>query len=93
VAKSPADGHTLLLSLSTTMLINQFLYTKLPYNPQKDLALITQIAAGAGDAGGAPLGAGVQQHERAAGLSTVPQGQGRTAPGARARMPTWRART
>ena len=45
VAKAPADGHTLLLSLSTSMLINQFLYTKLPYNPQKDLALVTQIAA------------------------------------------------
>ena len=45
VAKAPADGHTLLLTLSTSMLINQFLYTKLPYNPQKDLALITQTAA------------------------------------------------
>ena len=45
VAKSPADGHTLLVSLSTSMLINQFLYAKLPYNPQKDLELITQIAA------------------------------------------------
>lgn len=45
VAKAPADGHTLLLTLSTSMLINQFLYTKLPYNPQNDLALITQVAA------------------------------------------------
>lgn len=45
VVKAPADGHTLLLSLSTSMLINQFLYTKLPYNPQKDIALISQIAA------------------------------------------------
>ena len=45
VAKASADGHTLLLTLSTSMLINQFLYTKLPYNPQKDLALITQVAA------------------------------------------------
>jgi tripartite-type tricarboxylate transporter receptor subunit TctC len=42
--KSPADGHTLLVSLGTTMLINQFLYDKLPYNPQTDQALITQIA-------------------------------------------------
>ncbi|MDZ7892031.1 MAG: tripartite tricarboxylate transporter substrate binding protein [Rhodoferax sp.] len=42
--KAPADGHTLLLSLGTTMLINQYLYEKLPYNPQKDQALITQIA-------------------------------------------------
>ena len=45
VAKAPADGHTLLLSLSTSMLINQFLYAKLPYNPQKDLALLTQVAS------------------------------------------------
>ncbi|NDY92461.1 Bug family tripartite tricarboxylate transporter substrate binding protein [Ideonella livida] len=42
--KSPADGYTVLVSLGTTMLINQFLYEKLPYNPQKDQALITQIA-------------------------------------------------
>lgn len=42
--KSPADGYTLLVSLGTTMLINQYLYEKLPYNPQKDQALITQIA-------------------------------------------------
>ncbi|WP_027015065.1 Bug family tripartite tricarboxylate transporter substrate binding protein [Comamonas composti] len=45
VAKAQPDGHTLLISLSTSMLINQFLYTKLPYNPQKDFAMITQIAA------------------------------------------------
>lgn len=42
--KSPADGYTLLVSLGTTMLINQFLYERLPYQPQKDQALITQIA-------------------------------------------------
>ena len=45
VAKAAPDGYTLLLSLSTSMLINQFLYTKLPYDPQKDLTLITQVAA------------------------------------------------
>jgi len=45
VAKAAPDGHTLLLSLSTSMLINQFLYAKLPYDPQKDLALVSQIAA------------------------------------------------
>src|SRR5574343_60337 len=42
--KSPADGYTFLVSVGTTMLINQYLYEKLPYNPQKDQALITQIA-------------------------------------------------
>ncbi|WP_251121155.1 Bug family tripartite tricarboxylate transporter substrate binding protein, partial [Escherichia coli] len=35
VAKAAPDGYTLLLSLSTSMLINQFLYTRLPYDPQK----------------------------------------------------------
>jgi len=45
VAKAAPDGYTLLVSLSTSMLINQFLYAKLPYNPQKDITPITQIAA------------------------------------------------
>ncbi|EER61188.1 conserved hypothetical protein [Acidovorax delafieldii 2AN] len=45
LAKAPADGYTLMVSLSTSMLINQFLYTKLPYNPQKDLLMLSQIAA------------------------------------------------
>jgi tripartite-type tricarboxylate transporter receptor subunit TctC len=44
VAKAPADGHTLSLSLSTNLLINQFLFKKLPYDPQRDLALVSQIA-------------------------------------------------
>ena len=37
VAKAVPDGHTLLMSLSSSMLVNQYLYTKLPYNPIKDL--------------------------------------------------------
>ena len=37
VAKAAPDGHTLLVSLSTSMLINQYLYTKMPYNPMTDL--------------------------------------------------------
>jgi tripartite-type tricarboxylate transporter receptor subunit TctC len=44
VAKAPPDGHTLSVSLSTNLLINQFLFKKLPYNPQRDLALVSQIA-------------------------------------------------
>ena len=44
VAKAPADGHTLTVSLSTNLLTNQFLFKKLPYNPQRDLALVSQIA-------------------------------------------------
>lgn len=44
VAKSAPDGYNVLLSLSTSMLINQYLYTKMPYNPMTDLALISQLA-------------------------------------------------
>jgi tripartite-type tricarboxylate transporter receptor subunit TctC len=44
VAKAPADGHTLTVSLSTNLLTNQFLFKKLPYDPQRDLALVSQIA-------------------------------------------------
>jgi len=44
VAKAPADGHVVTVSLSTALLINQFLFKKLPYNPQRDLTLVSQIA-------------------------------------------------
>jgi len=45
VAKAAPDGYTLLVSLSTSMLTNQFLYAKLPYDPRKELALVSQLAA------------------------------------------------
>jgi tripartite-type tricarboxylate transporter receptor subunit TctC len=38
VAKSPADGYTLLVSPSSLHGITPFLYNKLPYDPNKDLA-------------------------------------------------------
>jgi tripartite-type tricarboxylate transporter receptor subunit TctC len=44
VAKAPPDGYTILLSLSNSMLTNVFLYEKLPYDPRKDLTLVSQIA-------------------------------------------------
>ncbi|HSW04031.1 Bug family tripartite tricarboxylate transporter substrate binding protein [Aquabacterium sp.] len=44
VAKAAPDGYTVLVSLSTSMLTNQFLYEKLPYNPQRDLALVSHLA-------------------------------------------------
>ena len=44
VLKSPPDGHTLLVGLGTSMMVNQYLYAKLPHNLQKDMALVTQIA-------------------------------------------------
>ncbi len=42
--KATPDGYTFLVSLGTTMLINQYLYAKLPYQPLRDQALISQIA-------------------------------------------------
>jgi tripartite-type tricarboxylate transporter receptor subunit TctC len=44
VAKSPADGYTLLMGTVGTHGINQSLYSKMPYNPQKDFAPITLVA-------------------------------------------------
>ncbi|WP_255429417.1 Bug family tripartite tricarboxylate transporter substrate binding protein [Ramlibacter albus] len=44
VAKAAPDGHTIVLGLSNSLLTNQFLFTKLPYNTQKDLSLVYQIA-------------------------------------------------
>jgi tripartite-type tricarboxylate transporter receptor subunit TctC len=44
VAKAAPDGYTIVLGLSNSLLTNQFLYEKLPYDPQRDLALIYQIA-------------------------------------------------
>ncbi|WP_280151294.1 tripartite tricarboxylate transporter substrate binding protein [Piscinibacter sp. XHJ-5] len=44
VAKATPDGHTLVLGLSNSLLTNQFLYEKLPYDTQRDLVLVTQIA-------------------------------------------------
>ena len=44
VAKSPPDGHTLLL-ISTTHAVNPGFMSKLPYDPIKDFAPVTLIAA------------------------------------------------
>ncbi len=42
VAKAPADGYTLMHAI-TAHAINATLYTKLPFDPQKDFACVTQI--------------------------------------------------
>jgi len=44
VAKSPADGYTLLMGTVGTHGINKALYDKLPYDPVKDFAPITLVA-------------------------------------------------
>lgn len=41
VAKSPPDGHTLLIGFNGPIAINKTLFANLPYDPQKDLAPIT----------------------------------------------------
>lgn len=45
VAKSPADGYTLLMATVGTNAINSSLYKKLPYDAVKDFTPIAQIAA------------------------------------------------
>lgn len=45
VARSPADGNTLLVATSTTLAINPWLYKKLSYDPAKDFAPIGLIGA------------------------------------------------
>ncbi len=44
VAKSPPDGHTLLIGTSQ-IVVNPFVYQKLPYNTATDLLPVTQISS------------------------------------------------
>ncbi len=44
VAKSPADGYTILMGTVGTHGINKALYAKMPYDSQKDFAPITLVA-------------------------------------------------
>jgi tripartite-type tricarboxylate transporter receptor subunit TctC len=43
VAKAPPDGYTLLMATSTTLAINKSLYSKLPYDPEKDFAPVSLV--------------------------------------------------
>ena len=45
-AHAPADGYTLFMPLDTTMTQNPALYAKLPYDPVKDFAPISQTVGG-----------------------------------------------
>jgi tripartite-type tricarboxylate transporter receptor subunit TctC len=46
VAKSPGDGHTLLVAFTAPITVNAQLYGNLPYDPLKDLAPITLTVSG-----------------------------------------------
>jgi tripartite-type tricarboxylate transporter receptor subunit TctC len=45
VAKSPADGYTILLAASGPMAVNKTLYKTISFDPEKDFAPIIQISA------------------------------------------------
>jgi tripartite-type tricarboxylate transporter receptor subunit TctC len=42
-AKSPADGHTVLMTTDATFSINPHLYRKLPYDAERDFAPVTML--------------------------------------------------
>jgi tripartite-type tricarboxylate transporter receptor subunit TctC len=42
VAQAAPDGHTILVAIDSTLAMNQFLYSKLPYDPLEDFVPITQ---------------------------------------------------
>ncbi len=44
VAKAPNDGYTLLMGTVGTHAINKSLYSKMPFDPQKDFAPVTLVA-------------------------------------------------
>ncbi|OUL98857.1 Bug family tripartite tricarboxylate transporter substrate binding protein [Variovorax sp. JS1663] len=44
-AKAAPDGYTIVLGQTSNLAINPTLYTKLPYNPQKDLAPVGLVAS------------------------------------------------
>jgi tripartite-type tricarboxylate transporter receptor subunit TctC len=44
VARAAPDGYTLLMAIDSTLVMNQYLYTKLPYDPLKDFTPITITA-------------------------------------------------
>lgn len=44
VAKSPADGHTLMLATDPTLSLNPYLFKKLSYDPLKELIPVTRVA-------------------------------------------------
>jgi tripartite-type tricarboxylate transporter receptor subunit TctC len=46
VAKAAPDGYTLLMTSGSIVTANPYIFKKLPYNPDKDLVAITNVASG-----------------------------------------------
>ncbi len=46
VAKSPPDGHTLVLALTAQLAVNPALYERLPYDPVRDFEPVTLLGTG-----------------------------------------------
>src|SRR5207237_4880516 len=44
VAKAAPDGYTILMGAPGTQAINQYLYSKMPYNTEKDFAAVSFVA-------------------------------------------------
>ena len=45
VANAPADGHTVLITVTQAALTNQFLFEKLPYDTRRDFAFVSEVVA------------------------------------------------
>ena len=52
VAKAEPDGYTIGISLGGPLAINTLLFAKMPYDPRRDIALITMLATQPSAAGG-----------------------------------------
>src|SRR5579863_10628471 len=48
VAKAPPDGYTLLMAIDSTLVMNQYLYSHLPYDPLKDFVPVSLAAKSMG---------------------------------------------
>jgi len=48
VAKAAPDGYTLLMAIDSTLVMNQYLYSHLPYDPLKDFAPVSLAAKNMG---------------------------------------------
>jgi len=46
VAKAVADGHTILMTSGSIVTANPHMYRKMPFNPERDLLAVTNVASG-----------------------------------------------